>query len=91
MVLPKGASPVQETFIAMTNLMSPKFTRLQGQYLAYFFYHTKINGRPPAERDMQMYFKTSPASVQQMVLRLEAQGLTERTPGQAREELPDLD
>jgi len=47
---------------------------------------------------MQKYFRVSPPSVHQMSLYFEAQGLTERTPGQARsihlliprEQLPDL-
>jgi DNA-binding MarR family transcriptional regulator len=47
---------------------------------------------------MQQYFRVSPPAVHQMILMLEARGLIERTPGQARsihllipcEELPDL-
>jgi len=47
---------------------------------------------------MQQYFRVSPPSVHQMILALEANGLIERTPGQARsirlliprEALPDL-
>lgn len=57
------------------------------------------NGRPPAEMDMQFYFKTTPPSVHNMVLRLEARGLIARVPGQARSirvllpvgELPELE
>ncbi|MGH9694526.1 MAG: LexA family protein [Bryobacteraceae bacterium] len=60
------------------------FTRKQGQYLAFFFYYTKIHGFAPAESDMQKYFKVSPPSVHQMVLTLEANGLIERVPGRAR-------
>jgi DNA-binding MarR family transcriptional regulator len=33
---------------------------------------------------MREYFRVSPPSVHQMVLMLEARGLIERTPGQAR-------
>jgi len=71
----------------------------QGQYLAFIFYYTKMHGRAPAELDLQRYFKVSPPSVHQMVLRLEANGFIERVPGQGRsirlliprEELPDLE
>ncbi len=75
------------------------FTQKQGQYLAFIHYYSRINGRPPAEADMQRYFRVSPPSVHQMVLTLEANGFIERTPGQgrsvrlllAREDLPELD
>jgi len=64
--------------------MDPTFTDKQGQYLAYIHCYTKINGRPPAEADMQHYFKVSPPSVHQMVVKLESLGLIERKPGVAR-------
>ena len=76
-----------------------RYTPKQGQYLAFIYYYTKLNGRPPAQADMQRYFKVTPPTVHQMVLKLEALGLIARTPGQARsirvllprEQLPDLD
>ncbi len=79
--------------------MKKLFTQKQGQYLAFIYYYTKVNGRAPAEADMQRYFRVTPPSVHQMVLTLEANGLIERTPGQARSirlcvprgELPDLE
>ncbi len=48
---------------------------------------------------MQRYFKVSPPTVHQMVLKLDQSGLIERTPGQARsvrvvlprQQLPDLE
>jgi DNA-binding MarR family transcriptional regulator len=43
-----------------------------------------MHGRAPAEFDMQLYFKVTPPSVHQMVLRLEANGFIERVPGEAR-------
>ena len=64
--------------------MEPTLTDKQGQYLAYISYYTKINGRPPAEADMQQYFKVSPPSVHQMVVKLESLGLIERKPGVGR-------
>ncbi len=64
--------------------MDPTFTDKQGQYLAYIDCYTKINGRPPAEADMQYYFKVSPPSVHQIVVKLESLGLIERKPGVGR-------
>jgi repressor LexA len=79
--------------------MTQRYTDKQGQYLAFIYYYTKMHGRPPAELDMQEYFRVTPPSVHQMVLTLEKRGLIERTPWQARsirlllprEELPDLE
>jgi repressor LexA len=75
-----------------------RYTEKQGQYLAFIYYYTKLNGRAPAEADMERHFRVTPPSVHQMVLTLEANGFIERTPGLARsirllisrEELPDL-
>jgi len=78
--------------------MKKLYTHKQGQYLAFIYHYTRIHRRAPAEAEMPAYFRVSPPSVHQMVLTLEARGLIERTPGQARsirlrippEELPDL-
>ena len=75
------------------------FTKKQGQYLAFIYNYTKIHGRPPAEREMERYFRVSPPSVHQMILTLEKNELISRTPGQTRsihllvpkEEIPQLD
>src|SRR3954463_5890252 len=65
--------------------MSAKnFTERQGQYLAFIDAYTRVNGRPPAESDMQRHFGVSPPSVHQMVLTLERLGLVRRQPGVAR-------
>ena len=61
-----------------------KFTKTQGQYLAFIHQYTNVHGVPPAEHEMQRRFSVSPASVHQMVLNLEKRGLIERTPGAAR-------
>ena len=79
--------------------MELKYTQKQGKYLAFIYYYTRIHGYPPAEADMQNYFKVSPPSVHQMVLTLERRGFIERIPGQPRsirvllskEELPALE
>ena len=60
------------------------FTERQGQYLAFIHAYTRVHGRPPAEADMQRYFRVSPPSVHQMVLTLERAGLIQRKPGLAR-------
>ncbi|MGF1497376.1 MAG: LexA family protein [Elainellaceae cyanobacterium] len=79
--------------------MEPPYTKKQGQYLAFIYYYTKLNGCPPAERDMQRYFESTPLTVHQMVLTLEKRGFISREPRQARtirvllprEQLPDLE
>jgi repressor LexA len=62
----------------------PPYTQRQGQYLAFIHTYTTLHGSPPAETDMQRYFKVSAPAVHQMVLTLEKQGFIERRPGQAR-------
>lgn len=77
----------------------PEYTQKQGQYLAFIYYYTKLNRRPPSEVDMQRFFRVSPPTVHQMVLKLEERGFISREPGKARtirvllprEELPDLE
>lgn len=63
---------------------APPFTPKQGQYLAFIHAYTCVLGRPPAEADMQRFFRVSPPSVHQMVLALQRAGLIHRTPGAAR-------
>ena len=78
--------------------MKRPYTDKQGHYLAFIYYYGKIHGAPPSESELQQYFRVSPPSVHHMILTLEAHGLIERTPGQARsirlliprDELPDL-
>jgi Mn-dependent DtxR family transcriptional regulator len=74
------------------------FTAKQGQYLAYIHLYTRLHRRPPAETDMQEYFRVSPPSVHQMVLTLERAGFIRRLPRTPRSiellidptQLPDL-
>ena len=56
------------------------FTPKQGQYLAFIHLYTRLHRRPPAETDMQQYFRVSPPSVHQMVLTLERRGFIRRQP-----------
>jgi Mn-dependent DtxR family transcriptional regulator len=60
------------------------FTPKQGQYLAYIHLYTRLHRRPPAEADMQQYFRVSPPSVHQMVLILERAGFIRRQASTAR-------
>jgi DNA-binding MarR family transcriptional regulator len=77
---------------------TPRFTELQGQYLAFIYTYALINRRPPAETDMQAFFGVTPPSVHRMVVQLEHLRLIRRTPRQARsielclpvEEIPRL-
>ena len=79
--------------------LGPRYTPKQGQYLAFIYYYTKINGQAPSEAELQRYFEVSPPSVHRMVLLLEERGLIERTPRESRsirlligrDELPDLE
>jgi len=83
---------------ASRSLNGQSFTEKQGQYLAYIHAYTHLHRRPPAEADMQQYFRVSPPSVHQMVLTLERAGFIRRKPRIARsiellvdpEHLPDL-
>jgi DNA-binding MarR family transcriptional regulator len=59
-------------------------TPKQGQYLAFINAYTRLHRQPPAEADMQQYFRVSPPSVHQMVLTLERAGFIRRQPGVAR-------
>ena len=60
------------------------FTPRQGQYLALIHLYTRLHRRPPAETDMQQYFRVSPPAVHQMVVTLERAGLIRRQPRAAR-------
>src|ERR1039458_8114062 len=60
------------------------FTPRQGQYLAFIYAYTRLHRRPPAEADMQQYFRVSPPSVHQMVLTLERAGFIRPQRGVAR-------
>jgi Mn-dependent DtxR family transcriptional regulator len=79
--------------------VEPTYTATQGQYLAFIYYYTKLHGVPPAEADMQRYFKVSPPSVHNMIVTLEKRRLIARTPGASRsiqlllsrDQLPDLE
>jgi DNA-binding MarR family transcriptional regulator len=65
-------------------LKNPAPTARQGQFLAYIYQYSLLNGCAPAEADMERYFQITPPSVHSMVLTLERRGFIRRVPGQAR-------
>lgn len=75
------------------------FTHRQGQFLAFMHLYRLLHKQGPAELDMVKFFRVTPPSVHQMVVKLEELGLITREPGIARsarvavpiEELPDLE
>ena len=77
---------------------APVYTDRQGQYLTFIYYYSKLNGYPPAQADIQRYFRVTGPSVNSMLKTLEKRGLISRVPRQprsiklllSREELPDL-
>ena len=82
----------------MMTQMSQRFTNKQGQYLAFIYNYTVMNGRPPAEADLERFFRLTPATIHQMILKLDEKRLISRTRGKARsirllvdpEEIPRL-
>ena len=79
--------------------MSVRYTDKQGQYLAFIYYYSKVNGCAPAELDMQRYFEVSAPAVHRMIVELEKKDLIQRIPRRprsievrlSRSELPDLE
>ena len=68
----------------MATSSSLRFTATQGQYLAFIHAYALVNGRPPAEADMQRFFAVTAPSVHNMVVELERRGLITRVPRQPR-------
>jgi repressor LexA len=79
--------------------MPADYTPRQGQYLAFIYYYTKLNGIPPAEADFRRYFRVTAPTVHDMIVALDRRGMIAREPGKPRsirlllprEELPDLE
>jgi hypothetical protein len=64
--------------------VAPSFTAKQGQYLAFIFNYTKIHRCPPAESDLQYYFRVSAPAIHDMIKTLERSGFIQKKPGEAR-------
>ncbi|MCW8309281.1 hypothetical protein AruPA_19830 [Acidiphilium sp. PA] len=75
---------MNQSFDQMTPAPPASFTPKQGQYLAFIWAYTQINGRAPAEADFQRYFKVTAPSVHQMLKTLNKLGLIEKLPGVPR-------
>jgi repressor LexA len=79
-------------------LSGQPFTEKQGQYLAFIHLYTKLHREPPAQSDLQRFFRVTPPTVHQMLVRLEELGLISRVPRRPRSiqvlvpasELPEL-
>ena len=54
------------------------YTEKQGQYLAFIFYYTKLNGVAPAYLDFQRYFSVTAPTVHQIILHLDKKNLISR-------------
>ncbi len=75
------------------------FTHCQGQFLAFIHLYRLLYKQGPAELDMGNFFRVTPPSVHQMVVKLEELGLITRELGVARsarvaipiEEVPELE
>ena len=64
--------------------MADSFTGQQGQCLAFIDSYMVMHGRAPVEADLQRFFRTTPPTIHQMILKLEEKGFISRIPGQAR-------
>ncbi len=83
-MLERAVDHVADTGSIVTLKPQSPYTEKQGRYLAFIHFYTKVNRQPPAQADIQRHFGVTPPTVHQMVLRLEASGLIERTPKVAR-------
>lgn len=71
------------------HLLRPALSRLdvtpkQGQYLAFIYAYTRLHRRPPAESEIQEYFRTTPPTVHGMLKTLQQKKLIKRTAGVGR-------
>jgi len=55
-----------------------------GAVPGYINLYTRLHRRPPAEADIQQYFRVTPPAIHQMVWTLERAGFIRRQPGVAR-------
>jgi len=67
-----ASSPLPRTTMNQVDgVARAEFTPRQGQYLAFIHAYTLVNGRPPAQADMQRFFRVTPPAVHQLLLTLE--------------------
>jgi len=60
------------------------FTHRQGQFLAFIHLYHKLHRQAPAETDMVRFFRVTPRSLHEMVVKLADLGLITREPGVVR-------
>ena len=58
----------------------PRFTQLQGQYLAFSYAYSRIFKPLPAEADMRRHSEAAAPSVRQMAIAVDKAGLIKREP-----------
>ena len=58
-------------------------TEKQGQYLSFIATYIKLKDKSPAESDIQKFFKVTPPTAHQMVVKLESIGAIKRKAGVA--------
>ncbi len=59
-------------------------TPRQAQFLAFIHLYQKLHRQPPAEHELCTYFRLTPPSVHDAIVRMEKAGLIARTPRQPR-------
>jgi hypothetical protein len=70
-----GGTDQQPNRMAGVSPSAKIFTPKQGRYLAYIHLYTRLHRRPPAETDIQQYFRVTPPSVNQMGVDARTRGL----------------
>ncbi len=60
------------------------FTHRQGQFLAFIHLYRRLHRQGAAETDMVKFFRVTPPSAHDMVVKLDELGLVTREPGVAR-------
>jgi DNA-binding MarR family transcriptional regulator len=80
----KTRKPKEKKSSAKPGKQKARFTHRQGQFLAFIHLYRKLHRQGPAELDMVRYFRVTPPSVHDMVVRLEQLGLVTREPGVSR-------
>jgi DNA-binding MarR family transcriptional regulator len=69
-----GIDPSEDLYV------TPSMTPRQGQFLAFIHLYQKLHRRPPAEHELCTYFRLTPPSVHDAIVRMEKAGLIARTP-----------
>ena len=79
-LLPEDQMPAAAARQSTAGATKAPYTAKQGQYLAFIHHYTKVHRYPPAESDIQMYFRVTAPSVHLMIVKLTERGFIERIP-----------